>query len=140
MVPVILIAMVLTCLVKEKPLAATTIWGLVPQTLQIDGMANVRLEESTDREDAPTGFDHHWVRDSLWPRTHHVQPWMPTVASPRSVDPHTYESGAGHQVQFCPSAAGSGAPSLAATILTVLPFGIDLPCCADRCGGQYAHS
>ena len=60
MVPVILIAMVLTCLVKEKPLAATTIWGLVPQTLQIDGMTNVRLEESTDREDAPTGFDHHW--------------------------------------------------------------------------------
>jgi len=52
MVPVILIAMVLTCFVKEKPPATTIIGGIVPQTLEIDGMANVRLEESTDTEDA----------------------------------------------------------------------------------------
>jgi EmrB/QacA subfamily drug resistance transporter len=45
MVPVILIATVLLCFVNEKPLATTVERDILPETLEIDGMTNVRLEE-----------------------------------------------------------------------------------------------
>jgi hypothetical protein len=48
MVPLILIAVVLLCFVKEKPLATTIERDIVPETLEIDGMTNVRLEEPAD--------------------------------------------------------------------------------------------
>jgi EmrB/QacA subfamily drug resistance transporter len=53
MVPLILIAVVLLCFVKEKPLATTIERDIVPETLEIDGMTNVRLEEPADTEDTP---------------------------------------------------------------------------------------
>ena len=53
MVPVILIAVVLLCFVNEKPLATTIERDILPETLEIDGMTNVRLEEPADTEDAP---------------------------------------------------------------------------------------
>ena len=53
MVPLILIAVVLLCFVKEKPLATTIERDIVPETLEIDGMTNVRLEEPVDTEDTP---------------------------------------------------------------------------------------
>jgi EmrB/QacA subfamily drug resistance transporter len=51
MVPIILIAVVLLCFVKEKPLATTIERDIVPQALEIDGMTNVRLEDAADAED-----------------------------------------------------------------------------------------
>jgi len=53
MVPVILIAVVLLCFVNEKPLATTIERDILPEMLEIDGMTNVRLEETADSEDAP---------------------------------------------------------------------------------------
>jgi EmrB/QacA subfamily drug resistance transporter len=53
MVPLILIAVVLLCFVKEKPLATTIERDIVPETLEIDGMTNARLEEPADIEDTP---------------------------------------------------------------------------------------
>jgi len=53
MVPLILIAVVLLCFVKEKPLATTIERDIVPETLEIDGMTNVRLEEPADTQDTP---------------------------------------------------------------------------------------
>jgi len=53
MVPVILIAVVLLCFVNEKPLATTIERDILPEVLEIDGMTNVRLEETADTEDAP---------------------------------------------------------------------------------------
>jgi len=50
MVPLILIAVVLLCFVKEKPLATTIERDIVPETLEIDGMTNVHLEEPADTE------------------------------------------------------------------------------------------
>ena len=53
MVPLILIAVVLLCFVKEKPLATTIERDIIPETLEIDGMTNARLEEPADIEDTP---------------------------------------------------------------------------------------
>jgi len=53
MVPLILIAVVLLCFVKEKPLATTIERDIIPETLEIDGMTNVRLKEPADTEDTP---------------------------------------------------------------------------------------
>ena len=53
MVPLILIAVVLLCFVREKPLATTIERYIVPETLEIDGMTNVRLVEPADTEDIP---------------------------------------------------------------------------------------
>ena len=53
MVPLILIAVVLLCFVKEKPLATTIERDISPETFEIDGMTNVRLEEPADIEDTP---------------------------------------------------------------------------------------
>jgi EmrB/QacA subfamily drug resistance transporter len=53
MVPVILVAAVLLCFVSEKPLATTIERDILPETLEIDGMTNVRLEGPADPEDAP---------------------------------------------------------------------------------------
>jgi EmrB/QacA subfamily drug resistance transporter len=50
MVPVILIATVLLCFVNEKPLATTVERDILPETLEIDGMTNVRLEEPAANE------------------------------------------------------------------------------------------
>jgi predicted MFS family arabinose efflux permease len=52
MVPLILLAMVLLCFVNEKPLATTIERDILPETLEIDGMTIVRLEEPADTEDA----------------------------------------------------------------------------------------
>jgi len=41
---------VLLCFVKEKPLATTIERDIVPETLEIDGMTNVHLEEPADTE------------------------------------------------------------------------------------------
>jgi EmrB/QacA subfamily drug resistance transporter len=53
MVPLILIAVILLCFVKEKPLATTIERDIVPETLEIDGMTNVRLEEPSNTEETP---------------------------------------------------------------------------------------
>ena len=53
MVPLILIAVVLLCFVKEKPLATTIERDIVPETLELDGMTDVRLEEPADTEYTP---------------------------------------------------------------------------------------
>jgi MFS family permease len=50
MVPVILIATVLLCFVHEKPLATSVERDILPETLEIDGMTNVRLEDPEDQE------------------------------------------------------------------------------------------
>jgi EmrB/QacA subfamily drug resistance transporter len=50
MVPLILIAVVLLCFVREQPLATTIERDIVPETLEIDGMTNVRLEEPVDAD------------------------------------------------------------------------------------------
>ena len=52
-VPLILIAVVLLCFIKEKPLATTIERDISPETFEIDGMTNVRLEELADIEDTP---------------------------------------------------------------------------------------
>ena len=52
-VPLILIAVVLLCFIKEKPLATTIERDISPETFEIDGMTNVRLEEPADIEDTP---------------------------------------------------------------------------------------
>jgi EmrB/QacA subfamily drug resistance transporter len=53
MVPVILIAAVLLCFVDEKPLATSIERDILPETLEVDGMTNVRLAEAAETEDAP---------------------------------------------------------------------------------------
>jgi EmrB/QacA subfamily drug resistance transporter len=53
MVPLILLAVVLLCFVREQPLATTIERDIVPETLEIDGMTNVRLEEPADADALP---------------------------------------------------------------------------------------
>ena len=53
MVPLILLAVVLLCFVREQPLATTIERDIVPATLEIDGMTNVRLEEPADADALP---------------------------------------------------------------------------------------
>ena len=53
MVPLVLIAVVLLCFVQEKPLATTIERDILPETLEIDGMTTVRLDQPEDGQDAP---------------------------------------------------------------------------------------
>jgi hypothetical protein len=53
MVPLVLIAAVLLCFVQEKPLATTIERDILPETLEIDGMTSVRLDQSGDSQDTP---------------------------------------------------------------------------------------
>ena len=53
MVPLVLIAAVLLCFVQEKPLATTIERDILPETLEIDGMTSVRLDQTEDEQDAP---------------------------------------------------------------------------------------
>jgi EmrB/QacA subfamily drug resistance transporter len=53
MVPLVLIAAVLLCFVQEKPLATTIERDILPETLEIDGMTSVRLDQSGDGQDTP---------------------------------------------------------------------------------------
>jgi EmrB/QacA subfamily drug resistance transporter len=62
MVPLILIAVVLLCFVREKPLATTIERDIVPETLEIDGMTNVRLVEPADTEDIPQAVSRNVLR------------------------------------------------------------------------------
>src|SRR5450631_1185179 len=48
MVPLVLIAVVLLCFVNEKPLATTIERDILPETLEIDGMTVVSLEQPVD--------------------------------------------------------------------------------------------
>jgi EmrB/QacA subfamily drug resistance transporter len=50
MVPLTLLAVVLLSFIKEKPLATTIERDILPETLEIDGMTNVCLEEPTQAE------------------------------------------------------------------------------------------
>jgi EmrB/QacA subfamily drug resistance transporter len=51
MVPLVLVAVVLLCFVQEKPLATTIERDILPETLEIDGMTSLRLEESGQGQD-----------------------------------------------------------------------------------------
>jgi hypothetical protein len=62
MVPLILIAVVLLCFVREKPLATTIERDIVPETLEIDGMTNVLLVEPADTEDIPQLVSRNVIR------------------------------------------------------------------------------
>ena len=53
MVPLVLIAVVLLSFVKEKPLATTIERDILPETLEIDGMTTLRLDQPEDGQDAP---------------------------------------------------------------------------------------
>src|ERR1035437_2915228 len=53
MVPLVLIAVVLLCFVQEKPLATTIERDILPETLEIDGMTTLRLDQPEDGQDAP---------------------------------------------------------------------------------------
>ncbi len=53
MVPLVLIAAVLLCFVQEKPLATTIERDILPETLEIDGMTTLRLDQSGVGQDAP---------------------------------------------------------------------------------------
>ena len=55
MVPLILLAVVMLCFIKEKPLATTIEGDILPGTLEIDGMTNChhRLQEDTEDGSAP---------------------------------------------------------------------------------------
>jgi hypothetical protein len=53
MVPLVLIAAVLLCFVQEKPLATTIELDILPETLEIDGMTSVRLDQPGDGQDTP---------------------------------------------------------------------------------------
>jgi len=48
MVPLVLVAVVLLCFVKEKPLATTIERDILPETLEIDGATRTRLEPTQD--------------------------------------------------------------------------------------------
>jgi hypothetical protein len=52
MVPLTLLAVVLLAFIKEKPLATTIERDILPETLEIDGMTNVCLEEPAHAEAA----------------------------------------------------------------------------------------
>ncbi len=49
MVPLVLVAVVLLCFVREIPLATTIERDILPESLEIDGMTNNRLEEPAQR-------------------------------------------------------------------------------------------
>ena len=53
MVPLVLIAVVLLCFVQEKPLATTIERDILPETLEIDGMTALRLDQFEDGQDTP---------------------------------------------------------------------------------------
>ena len=53
MVPLVLVAVVLLCFVQEKPLATTIERDILPETLEIDGMTTLRLDQSGVGQDAP---------------------------------------------------------------------------------------
>jgi EmrB/QacA subfamily drug resistance transporter len=53
MVPLVLIAVVLLCFVQEKPLATTIEREILPETLEIDGMTSLRLEQPLEDQDVP---------------------------------------------------------------------------------------
>ena len=53
MVPLVLIAVVLLSFVKEKPLATTIERDILPETLEIDGMTVVSLDQPSDALDQP---------------------------------------------------------------------------------------
>jgi EmrB/QacA subfamily drug resistance transporter len=53
MVPLVLIAVVLLCFVQEKPLATTIERDILPETLEIDGMTSLRLEQPLEDQDVP---------------------------------------------------------------------------------------
>ncbi|MDQ1482508.1 MAG: hypothetical protein QOF35_584, partial [Actinomycetota bacterium] len=55
MVPLTLLAVVLLSFINEKPLATTIERDILPETLEIDGMTNVCLEEPAQAEsDSPS--------------------------------------------------------------------------------------
>ncbi|MFA7323543.1 MAG: MDR family MFS transporter [Candidatus Nanopelagicales bacterium] len=61
MVPIVLIAVVLLCFVHEKPLSTTIERDVLPESLEIDGMTNVRLhyplnEDGQEDAEAPSGL------------------------------------------------------------------------------------
>ena len=49
----VLAAAVLLCFVQEKPLATTIERDVLPETLEIDGMTTLRLDQSADGQGAP---------------------------------------------------------------------------------------
>ena len=49
----VLIAAVLLSFVQEKPLATTIERDILPETLEIDGMTSVRLDQSGDGQATP---------------------------------------------------------------------------------------
>lgn len=51
MVPLILIAVVMLCFIKEEPLATTIERDILPETLEIDGMTNCHLSHQEEPED-----------------------------------------------------------------------------------------
>jgi EmrB/QacA subfamily drug resistance transporter len=51
MVPLVLVAVFLLCFVQEKPLATTIERDIVAETLEIDGMTTVRLDQIEDDHD-----------------------------------------------------------------------------------------
>src|SRR5664280_1557537 len=53
MVPLVLAAAVLLCFVQEKPLATTIERDILPETLEIDGMTTLRLDQCGDGQGAP---------------------------------------------------------------------------------------
>ncbi|MDJ0355328.1 MDR family MFS transporter [Paenarthrobacter sp. PH39-S1] len=53
MVPLVLIAVVLLCFVKEIPLATTIERDILPESLEIDGMTNNRLDDPAERGAGP---------------------------------------------------------------------------------------
>ena len=55
MVPLTLIAVVLLCFVKDKPLATTIERDILPETLEIDGMTIVSLDQGEHKQEAPDG-------------------------------------------------------------------------------------
>lgn len=58
MVPLVLIAVVLLSFVKEKPLATTIERDILPETLEIDGMTLVSLDQLNDSPDQPDEDEH----------------------------------------------------------------------------------
>ena len=58
MVPLVLIAVVLLSFVKEKPLATTIERDILPETLEIDGMTLVSLDQLNDSPDQPDEHEH----------------------------------------------------------------------------------
>ncbi|MCU1575118.1 MAG: transporter [Micrococcaceae bacterium] len=55
MVPLVVLAVVLLCFIHEKPLATTIERDILPESLEIDGMTNVRLEDASTSGKASTG-------------------------------------------------------------------------------------